>query len=61
MENDNILAVNVANGISILIMAIVGFFLLSVVRKAVAGRAQNNNPLASSMGSAGSQPQMGSY
>lgn len=47
MESDNILAVNIPNGISILIMAVVGGFLLSMIRKAVKGNVASNNPLAS--------------
>ncbi len=47
MESDNILAVNIPNGISILIMAVVGGFLLAAIRKAVKGNVQSNNPLAS--------------
>ncbi len=61
VENDNILAVNIANGVSILIMAIVGFFLLGLLRKAVTGKAANVNPLSSEMGSVGNMPQMGAY
>lgn len=47
MENDNILAINIPNGISILIMAVVGGFLLAMVRKAVKGDVRSNNALAS--------------
>lgn len=47
MENDNILAINIPNGISILIMAVVGGFLLAAVRKAVKGNVTSNNALSS--------------
>ena len=36
--NENILAVNVPNGVSILIMALVGAALLALVRRAVVSR-----------------------
>ncbi len=39
MESDNIIAVNVPNVISITIMALVGGFLLGLVRKAYMSRA----------------------
>ena len=60
MENDNILAVNIPNGISILIMAVVGGFLLAALRKAVKGNVRNDNALASGQPAPGSSAfQMG--
>lgn len=62
MENDNILAVNIPNGISILIMAVVGGFLLAAIKKAVKGNVTSNNPLASAQAAPGmGVPQFGSY
>lgn len=62
MESDNILAVNIPNGISILIMAIVGGLLLAMARKAVRGNARSDNPLASQTQLPGmATPQMGSW
>ena len=54
MESENILAVNIPNGVSILIMAVVGGFLLAMLRKAVKGKASNGNALASQQQAPGS-------
>lgn len=56
MDKENILAVNVPNAISILIMAVAGGFVLSLVRKAVKAKLGGGNPLASDQGSS---PAMG--
>lgn len=40
MNSENILGINVANGISILIMGAFGALILSFVRKAVMGKSQ---------------------
>jgi chromate transport protein ChrA len=62
VESENILAVNIPNGISILIMAIVGGLLLSMLRKAVKGNASNGNALASQQMAPGSSAtQFGAY
>jgi hypothetical protein len=61
MENDNILAINIPNGISILIMAVVGGFLLAIVRKALKGNVGTNNALASAQPAPGGSFQMGTY
>lgn len=59
MENDNILAVNIPNGISILIMAVVGGFLLAAIRKALKGNASSSNTLsAGQTGSLNTLPQL---
>lgn len=56
MDKENILAVNVPNAVSILIMAVVGLFVLAFVRKTVKAKLGAANPLASS---AGQSPAMG--
>lgn len=62
MENDNILSINIPNGISILVMALVGGFLLAMIRKAVKGNVTSNNALASNQPAPGmNTPQMGGY
>lgn len=63
MESENILAVNIPNAVSILIMAIVGGLLLAMLRKAVTGKASSGNALASKtqLAPGGSQTQLGAY
>ena len=47
MNSENIIGINVANGVSILIMGAVGALILTAVRKMVVGRAQvGNMPMA---------------
>jgi len=59
MESDNILAVNIPNGISILIMAVVGAFLLGIVRKAVKGNVSSGNALTSQQPAPGGTAMIG--
>ena len=44
MNSDNILSVNVANGVSIVIMASVGLFLLSLARGAMKAKQSPTAP-----------------
>ena len=45
--NEQIIGINVANGVSILIMGAVGLLILSVLRKLAGGRTQiGNDPMA---------------
>lgn len=41
--NENIIGINIANGVSILIMGAVGLLILSGLRKLAAGRTQVSN------------------
>lgn len=38
--NENIIAINVPNAVSIVLMALVGGFLLALIKKAVTGRGK---------------------
>lgn len=40
--NENIIAWNFTNWITVLLMAAIGFFLLGIVQKAIAGKLQTN-------------------
>ena len=45
--NEQIIGINAANGVSILIMGAVGLLILSVLRKLATGRTQiGNDPMA---------------
>ncbi len=52
MDKENILAVNVPNAVSILVMAIAGGFLLAIARKVVKSKIGGGTPLAASDGPA---------
>lgn len=47
MNSENIIGINIANGVSITIMAAVGLLVWSMVRKAAMGRSNvGNAPMA---------------
>ncbi len=50
MNSENLIGVNVANGVSILVMGAIGALILMALRKAAAGRSQavSNAPIANS-------------
>ena len=43
MNSENIIGINVANGVSILIMAAIGALILTAVRKMVTGKSNVGN------------------
>ena len=47
MNSENIIGINIANGVSILIMGAVGALILTALRKVAVGRSQvGNAPMA---------------